>query len=195
MPLFKSKKERDTSHPTLFGLVSHGSYLANEVPEHQPPPGHSESAGTHNGRGQQQQHKKQKSSSAQSSKQFKHGAHVSKTSFNIGGLSINVFGYQELPPVFSRASAPTPPEVCVVIHMHGRTGSANNEENIIRHLYDEIDRCKKQAAHTQQRQKDVICVSFDARNHGHRKTSDLGQKGWKEGNKLHALDLYAMYRE
>ncbi|KDN41068.1 alpha/beta-hydrolase [Tilletiaria anomala UBC 951] len=134
-------------------------------------------------------------SSKQGKKAFKYGGSISKTEFDIGGLPINVFGMDELTPVYSRASAAPPPPVCVIIHMHGRTGSANNEEHIARQLYDRIDRCKRQTTSQGYTgpQKDVLVVSFDARNHGHRKTNELGQKGWKEDNKRHAMDLYAMY--
>lgn len=42
------------------------------------------------------------------------------------------------------------------------------------------------------RGKDVLVVGFDARNHGHRLTDELAQKGWGVGNEQHAIDLYGM---
>lgn len=120
-------------------------------------------------------------------KTFKYGASLSHNTFDIGGLPVNVFGLHELTPAPARASAPRPPDVAVVLHLHGRGGDADNEERIVRHLWDRIDRDKQRAAHENSgSQKDVLLVSYDARNHGHRTTNDLGQKGWKEGNKLHA---------
>lgn len=121
---------------------------------------------------------------------FKHAPSLSKTKMDIGGLPINVFGLGELTPSYSRASAPPPPEICVAIHMHGRGGSADNEENIVRHLWERARRSAQESG--QPGKRELLLVSFDARNHGHRLTSEMGQKGWKQGNKLHALDLYSM---
>ena len=120
---------------------------------------------------------------------FKHAPSLSKTALDIGGLPINVFGLDELTPSSSRASAPAPPEVCIAIHMHGRGGTADNEEKLVRHLYDRIQRSAQREGRAT---REVLLVNFDARNHGHRLTNEMGQKGWKQGNKLHALDLYAM---
>lgn len=131
---------------------------------------------------------------------FKYGNDISKSIVNLAGLPVNVFGLSELTPVPSRASAPPPPPVCVIIHMHGRGGSADNEEKIARQLYDRIAREKSsfraQQDHgliaTSSMVRDHLVVTFDARNHGQRTTNLLGQKAWKQGNKAHAMDLYGM---
>ena len=133
---------------------------------------------------------------AEVQKPFKYGADISKTQIDLAGLPVNVFGLDELTPATSRASAPPPPEVCVVIHLHGRSGSADNEEKIARQLWDRIDRDKetarRQLPNVTGRQRDHLVLTFDARNHGHRMTNELGQKAWKQGNDRHALDLYGM---
>ncbi|UZJ57275.1 hypothetical protein CBS101457_006595 [Exobasidium rhododendri] len=121
---------------------------------------------------------------------FKYAPLLSKTKLNLGGLPVNVFGLKELTPSYSRASAPAPPEVCVVIHMHGRGGTADNEEGLVRHLYDRANRSAQEQGGSKRRE--LLIVNFDARNHGQRLTNEAGQKGWKQGNTLHALDLYAM---
>ena len=192
MPLFSGKKKSKDAGGDAPGC-SHAQrdqdLVPNDAPEHVP---NGLAGGPSSSR--HQGHRSQRERGP-----YKHGAHVSKSKLDIGGLPVNVFGMEELTPVFSRASAPPPPPVTVIIHMHGRTGSANNEEDIVRHLYDRIERCKRRAASqieaSGQRppmQKDHLIISFDARNHGHRKTNELGQKSWKEENKLHAMDLYAM---
>ncbi|EST07702.1 hypothetical protein PSEUBRA_002799 [Kalmanozyma brasiliensis GHG001] len=130
----------------------------------------------------------------------KYGNDISKVVVDIAGLPVNVFGLNELTPAPSRASAPPPPPVCLIIHMHGRGGSADNEEKIVRQLYDRISRDK--VAHQNEQneglvatssiQRDHLVVSFDARNHGQRTTNPQGQKAWKQGNTRHAMDLYGM---
>lgn len=131
---------------------------------------------------------------------YKYGNGISKSMFDLAGLPVNVFGLSELTPAPARASAPPPPPVCIVIHLHGRAGSADNEEKIARQLYDRISRDKANYRAQQNNglvvtssiQRDHLIVTFDARNHGHRTTSAEGQKAWKQGNTRHAMDLYGM---
>ncbi|KAK0528804.1 hypothetical protein OC834_003916 [Tilletia horrida] len=133
---------------------------------------------------------------------------------DVGGLPVNIFGLEELSPVLSRSTAARPPEVCVIFHLHGRGGSAKNEEHIVRQLYHSLSQhrnahegraARPSAGRSRQRgetsqftpdsdagEREFIIVSFDARNHGHRLTSELGQKSWKDSNPEHAKDLYAM---
>ncbi|PWZ02485.1 hypothetical protein BCV70DRAFT_168376 [Testicularia cyperi] len=132
-------------------------------------------------------------------KEYKYGGDISRTTYDLAGLPVNVFGVDELTPAPARASAPSPPGVCVVIHMHGRLGKAADDEGIARQMYDRISR-EKETYRTQQdstgqeagETKDVLIVTFDARNHGYRLTNPAGQKDWKSGNPRHAMDLYGM---
>lgn len=127
---------------------------------------------------------------------FKYGNAVSKYVVDVAGLPVNVFGLNELTMAASRASAPPPPDVCIIVHLHGRGGSADNEEKIARQLYDRIGRNKNlarsQGISAGREQRDHLIVTFDARNHGHRTTNPEGQKAWKQGNDRHAMDLYGM---
>ncbi|KAE8260274.1 hypothetical protein A4X13_0g445 [Tilletia indica] len=150
----------------------------------------------------------------------KYAPSLSVKVFDVGGLPVNVFGLDELSPVLSRSTATRPPEVCVIIHLHGRGGSARNEEAIVRQLYHSLSQHRnahegraaksssgrsRQAnggrggpgpaqlgAEQPQGTREFVIVSFDARNHGHRLTNELGQKSWKDQNPEHAKDLYAM---
>ncbi len=200
MPLFSRKKERTSDSQAAGTSYSYGTGAGVASPA--PPADSHLSAAPHQAVGshpEQQPHKQTGKGKGKRSMSFptdfKYGASLSKTQFDIGGLPINVFGYDELTPVPSRASATPPPPVCVVIHMHGRTHKAEDDEPLSRHLYDKVKRCQREAeasAQQPQQPRDLLVITFDARNHGHRKTNPLGQKSWKEDNKLHAMDLYAM---
>lgn len=126
---------------------------------------------------------------AAQARHFKYAPQLSKRTFNIGGLPVNVFGLDELSHSPSRATAPPAPNICLAIHMHGRGGSADNEEELVRHLWDRVRRSGHERGIAT---REFLIANFDARNHGHRMTSEKGQKGWKQGNEQHAQDLYAM---
>lgn len=121
------------------------------------------------------------------SKKIASAGKVSKRTINVAGLPVHVYGLDELTPAHAGAA----PEVCLVIHMHGRTGSAKNEDPLVRKLYSFTQGSREQL---QTRSRDVIFAVFDQRNHGERETNALGQKTWKEGNSNHAIDMYGMYR-
>ena len=110
------------------------------------------------------------------------------TTIDVAGTPVNVYGLSEL----SRGSNGAAPEVCITFHMHGRTGSARREHDLVRELWQNAvgEREGLQGAH---RVRDLIIVSLDQRNHGHRTTNELGQRTWKEGNPTHGIDQYAMY--
>ncbi|CAO1627264.1 unnamed protein product [Parajaminaea phylloscopi] len=112
---------------------------------------------------------------------------------DIAGLPVTVYGLAELTPSASSSSAPRPPEVCVSFHLHGRGGDAKNEEDIAIRLYEVANEVRhSQSQSSAAPPRELLVVSFDARNHGHRMTNQLGQKGWGAGNQQHAMDLYGM---
>ncbi|CAO1638196.1 unnamed protein product [Sympodiomycopsis kandeliae] len=113
---------------------------------------------------------------------------VSKTGYNICGLPVTVYGLSSLTPSSSRSSAPNLPPVCISIHLHGRGGSAETDDDVCRGIYEHAQR---ESQRRRQRKRELLVVSFDARNHGHRLTNEVGQKGWSKGNDLHAMDLYS----
>lgn len=208
MPLFKSKKSKpslaapapyDNSGAWPAGGPDRGPNELHAAPHHLPPPA---GAATHARAGLAANDEIQTDEEVPN-KPYKYAPELSKTRISVGGLPVNVFGLSELTPSTSRALRPRVPDVAVVIHMHGRGGSADKEERIVRHLWDCVNRSR---ARTQRQgappssdqaggdQREFLLVSFDARNHGHRLTDAVGQKGWKQGNKRHALDLYSMIR-
>lgn len=120
----------------------------------------------------------------------------SVTNFDVAGLPVVVYGLSELTPSASSSTAPRPPDVCVSFHLHGRGGDAQNEANICRTIYrsarQETQRLAAAGGTSSGSHRELLVISFDARNHGHRMTHSLGQKGWAADNKQHAVDLYGM---
>ena len=122
-------------------------------------------------------------------------AEPSCTIVNVAGLPVHVYGLEQLTPPHQGAV----PEVCITFHMHGRTGSAKNEDSLVRELYRNT-MAERASLEGSPRVRDFLLVTFDQRNHGERKTYPLGQKTWKEGNPTHgyvhlthiSIDMYGM---
>lgn len=117
------------------------------------------------------------------------GSAPSKTVIDIVGLSVSVYGLDQLTP----PSAGGVPDICLVVHMHGRTGSAKKEDKLVRELYGNMMN-GRQALSQQSRTRDLLLVCFDSRDHGDRCTNPDAQKSWKEGNSTHGVDMYGMIR-
>ncbi|WFD43272.1 hypothetical protein MPSI1_001933 [Malassezia psittaci] len=101
----------------------------------------------------------------------------SLTKLDVAGLPVNVYGMQQLTPV-SRNGVP---EVCISIHMHGRTGSAMKEESLVKEMYSHAMNSRMQIG-SNARTRDLLMVTFDSRDHGHRNTNPQAQKSWKEAD-------------
>ncbi|WFD30938.1 hypothetical protein MSPP1_001964 [Malassezia sp. CBS 17886] len=110
----------------------------------------------------------------------------SVTTFDLAGLPVHVYGLEQMTPMSPRGV----PDVCISIHMHGRTGSSRKEDELVRELWHDtmVERHNLGSVRT----RDFLLVTFDSRNHGERKTNPTGQKSWKEGNSKHAVDMYGM---
>lgn len=109
------------------------------------------------------------------------------STIDVAGLPVNIYGLNHLTPL----SAGNVPEVCISIHMHGRTGSAKNEDELVRELWQNTIG-ERQGLQGTNRVRDFLIATFDQRNHGARMTNKLGQRTWKEGNPMHAVDMYGM---
>lgn len=110
----------------------------------------------------------------------KHVHEPSRDTFDIAGLPVFVYGLSQLSPPTEKGC----PEVCIAIHMHGRTGSAKREDDLARELWRSTMSARA-ALPSSHRVRDFLLVTFDQRNHGERKTNPRGQKSWKEGNPTH----------
>ena len=111
---------------------------------------------------------------------------ISKHTVNIAGLIVNVYGIDQL-------TSPSPgspaPSILGSVHLHGRKQSAVAEEPFVRSLYGAIRQYMDAGGANTLR--DLLMISFDARNHGKRMTSEKEQESFNSGNPNYAVDLYA----
>ncbi|WFD30937.1 hypothetical protein MSPP1_001963 [Malassezia sp. CBS 17886] len=105
---------------------------------------------------------------------------------NMAGLPIFIYGMADLTPPANDTSRP----IHVNIHLNGRLHSANDEDPLVRVLYGNIR--AHMVADRARTQKDLLMISFDARDHGKRTTNRKKQDGWCCGNPTFGLDQYAM---
>jgi len=100
--------------------------------------------------------------------------------FVIGGLPVQVYG---LGDHLSPTSIAKP--LSVLFLLHGRLGRASHPliSQFATTLLTPPIGFKEQ-----ERQKDLIVVTFDQRNHGHRVVENEKNLGWKEGGKKRAKE-------
>jgi hypothetical protein len=108
---------------------------------------------------------------------------VSRSVFVIAGISVTVFGLQEL-----RAEAS---EVACLWLLHPRLGT---QKRMIRFANATITDWNTRNKDTPSA-KGLIAVSFDQRNHGSRLIDALANESWKKGNPRHAQDMFSIFRE
>lgn len=103
----------------------------------------------------------------------------SPQTYTVGGLPLQVYGIDHLAPT----SLAKP--LSVIFLLHGRLGSATHPliSKFATTLLTPPIGFKEQ-----ERQKDLIVVTFDQRNHGHRVVENEKNLGWKEGGKKRAKE-------
>lgn len=108
---------------------------------------------------------------------------VTKQDLNVGGLPVNIYSKVD-------SAAGTQPVVGFFL-LHGRHGSAEKIDPIARTVVEQA------LSTTSIQKRDLVVVTFDQRNHGHRLTDPKANDGWghtdtDERNNRHALDMYAI---
>ncbi|GAA5836059.1 hypothetical protein JCM5353_003497 [Sporobolomyces roseus] len=103
----------------------------------------------------------------------------SPQTYTVGGLPLQVYGIDHLAPT----SLAKP--LSVIFLLHGRLGSATHPliSKFATTLLTPPIGFKEQ-----ERQKDLIVVTFDQRNHGHRVVENEKNLGWKEGGRKRAKE-------
>ncbi|KZO92563.1 hypothetical protein CALVIDRAFT_567243 [Calocera viscosa TUFC12733] len=106
---------------------------------------------------------------------------------NVAGLQVSVYKNSTLGDDIAHLP------VAVILLTHGRTGKHDDESmlKIAERTFEYINEQRKVAKPT----RDLVIISFDHRNHGHRTVNAENNLGWGEegGNDTHAIDLYGMF--
>ncbi|GAA5962746.1 hypothetical protein JCM3765_006189 [Sporobolomyces pararoseus] len=96
----------------------------------------------------------------------------------VGGLPVHVYGLDQLSPTSIKKP------LSVLFLLHGRFGAASDK--LIGTFASTL--LTPPIGFTEERKKDLIVVTFDQRNHGHRTVEREKNFGWKEGGKKRAAE-------
>ncbi|KAJ5594527.1 uncharacterized protein N7459_000735 [Penicillium hispanicum] len=107
---------------------------------------------------------------------------VSQKVYAIAGISVTVFGLEEL-----RSQE----EVACLWLLHPRLATQERMTDIAASSITDWSTRNKDTPSA----KGLIAVSFDQRNHGARMVDPLANESWKEGNPRHAQDMFSIFRE
>lgn len=108
---------------------------------------------------------------------------ISRKVFAIAGISVTVFGLEELRPEAS--------ELACLWLLHPRLAT---QKRMIRMANATITDWNTKIKDTPSA-KGLIAVAFDQRNHGSRMVEALANESWKKGNPRHAQDMFSIFRE
>ncbi|KAI0344767.1 alpha/beta-hydrolase [Trametopsis cervina] len=106
---------------------------------------------------------------------------VSRHDLFVAGLPVQVYTNGDLSSIKG--------EVAVLFLLHGRTEFAEKYKSTAERILTRITEHEAEG----KQEKQLVVVTFDQRNHGHRLTHKLTNGVWIEGNERHAIDMYAVY--
>lgn len=113
---------------------------------------------------------------------------ISKKVIPISGMLCTVYGLEELPPQANEVS-------CLYL-LHPRSGSMQSMDGIASAaVANWNETLKSDKVPLGQRNKGLIAVCFDQRNHGSRLVDQLRNEAWRQGNPSHAQDMFATFRK
>ncbi|KAK2757868.1 hypothetical protein FQN54_004274 [Arachnomyces sp. PD_36] len=112
--------------------------------------------------------------------------HASKKTFLVSGMLVTVFGLEELSSQVTEVS-------CLWL-LHPRLNTQEGMEPIASvAIADWNTRRKEGRVDAAQRNKGLIAVSLDQRNHGTRELDKLANDAWRSGNPRHVQDMFSIY--
>jgi hypothetical protein len=108
---------------------------------------------------------------------------ISQKVYAIAGISVTVFGLEELRKEAS--------EVACLWLLHPRLATQERMTGIANSTITDWNTRNQDKSSA----KGLIAVSFDQRNHGTRTVDPLANESWKKGNPRHAQDMFSIFRE
>jgi hypothetical protein len=115
----------------------------------------------------------------------------SKVTYNIGGISTNVYNSDKLVSYVEKFNEVLHPVDCIPINVlyliHQREGNYKFTEAIAYNYLQQYYEKKSEDVDVP-----LICVTFDNPNHGQRLVSKQNNLGWAEGNDTHAADMMSI---
>ncbi|KAJ6085219.1 hypothetical protein N7499_004848 [Penicillium canescens] len=109
-------------------------------------------------------------------------ANISKKVYAIAGISVTVFGLEELHPEAS--------EVACLWLLHPRLATQERMTGIANSTITDWNTRNIDTPSA----KGLIAVSFDQRNHGTRMVDPLANEAWRQGNPRHAQDMFSIFQ-
>lgn len=107
---------------------------------------------------------------------------VSQKVYAIAGISVTVFGLEELRPQAT--------EVACLWLLHPRLATQERMTGIATAAIADWNGKTLETPSA----KGLIAVSFDQRNHGSRMVDPLANEAWRQGNPRHAQDMFSIFR-
>lgn len=105
---------------------------------------------------------------------------VSSKTFTIAGISVTVYGLDELSPEAEKTA-------CLWL-LHPRLQTQECMAPLAAATLNDWN--QRQERH----QNGLLAVTFDQRNHGSREINPLSNEAWRSGNERHAQDMFSIYR-
>ncbi|CRL20096.1 unnamed protein product [Penicillium camemberti] len=109
-------------------------------------------------------------------------AAISQKVYAIAGISVTVFGLEELRKEAS--------EVACLWLLHPRLATQERMTGIANSAITDWNTRNQDTPSA----KGLIAVSFDQRNHGTRAVDPLANQSWKKGNPRHAQDMFSIFQ-
>ncbi|KIY02606.1 uncharacterized protein Z520_01071 [Fonsecaea multimorphosa CBS 102226] len=116
-----------------------------------------------------------------------HPEPISSSTQHIAGILVTVFGLDEVPPGTN--------DIACLWLLHPRLQTQACMAPFAAHIISEWNKHQHQTKPRSGRKKNkgLIAVSFDQRNHGSRLVSAIANEAWRSGNEHHAPDMFSQF--
>ncbi|KIW11644.1 hypothetical protein PV08_10946 [Exophiala spinifera] len=113
-----------------------------------------------------------------------HPEPISSATYHIAGILATVYGLGELDPAVT--------DVAVLWLLHPRLQTQACMAPFAAHIITNYNATKASSS-SRRKQKGLIAVAFDQRNHGSRLVRAIANEAWRGGNETHAQDMFGCF--